>query len=291
MGHLYKRSFRHKVGHLLEMGGGRVIRRNRCCGRGCCWGFTRRLLRHVVNPVVRSIPDVEFRIRPAGRRDPHRPRPDLHYALRSDGAAAGAAGDHHQGRLHAANRPSHHGLTARPPVLAASAADLRAQSGPCRPSASAEVGPPRQRQQTGLSAGAKWGFRPLVTEAGVRRSGSGRSVLSIPVLAPASATETIRARFTEPRIGSHQSISGCRFISRVRLRIMHRPGQQLSTLGQAAQPHCSDDGQQHAERQPYQQAGGEHYASPFGLWVAVGGSGRWWVVVLFTWRQNMSRFA
>jgi hypothetical protein len=60
------------------MGGGRVTRRNRCCGRGCRWGFTRRLLLCVVNPVVRTIPSVEFRIRPAGRRDPHRPRPDVH---------------------------------------------------------------------------------------------------------------------------------------------------------------------------------------------------------------------
>jgi hypothetical protein len=42
----------------------------------------------------------------------------------------------------------------------------------------------------------------------------------------------------------------------------------FALVGQAAQPHCPDDGQQRAERHPYQQAAGE-YASPFELWVVV----------------------
>ena len=81
---------------------------------------------------VGTTPGAKVRIRPAGRRDPHHPRPDMQDALRTDGAVARAAGHHRQERLLAANRPSHPGSAAGSPVLGESAADSRTQSGPRR---------------------------------------------------------------------------------------------------------------------------------------------------------------
>ena len=64
---------------------------------------------------------LKFESGPAGRRDPHQQRPDVHYALRTVGAVARAAGDHHQERLPAANRPNHPGPAVGPLVLGESA--------------------------------------------------------------------------------------------------------------------------------------------------------------------------
>jgi hypothetical protein len=61
--------------------------------------------------------------------------------MRTDGAVARAARDYHQERLRAANRPSHPGPAAGPPVLEESAAESRTQSGPSRAPAGAEAGP------------------------------------------------------------------------------------------------------------------------------------------------------
>src|SRR3974377_2334649 len=100
---------------------------------------TPRFAVQAVKLLVGTTPGVEVRIRPAGRRDPHQQRPDVHYALRTVGAVARAAGDHHQERLPAANRPSHPGPAAEPLVLGESAATSPTQSGPRRPPSGGEA--------------------------------------------------------------------------------------------------------------------------------------------------------
>jgi hypothetical protein len=150
------------------MGEGHVTRYTRRRGRGCRGGFTHRLF-IVVKLIVGTTPSVEVRNRPAGRGDPHPQRPDLHYALRPDGAVARAVGGHHQERLCAANRPSHLGPAARALVLGKSGADPRTESGSRR--ASARKAGPRRRPQT-----ADRDFQPLPADAGAIR-------LSAPALA------------------------------------------------------------------------------------------------------------
>src|SRR5215469_2913527 len=146
---------------------GHVTHRTLCCSRSCRGGFTHRLfLRAVVKLLVGTTPDVEVRIRPAGRGCPHHPRPDVQDALRTEGAVARAAGDHHQEQLRAANRPSDPRPAAGPLVLGESAADSRTQSGPRRaPEASA----PRRRPQIGSTATATM-RGPPGTACGLRAS-------------------------------------------------------------------------------------------------------------------------
>src|SRR5262249_16253581 len=131
----------------------------------CSGGFTHRLfLRAVVKLLVGTTPDVEVRIRPAGRRCPHHPRPDVQDALRTDGAVPRAAGDHHQEQLRAANRPSDPRPAAGTLVLAESAADSRTQSGPRR---APEAGAPRRRPQIGSTPTATMRGRGAACASGL----------------------------------------------------------------------------------------------------------------------------
>src|SRR5215471_19103209 len=111
------------------------------------------LMRAFVSPATPpNTPPTQARC--AGRRGPHHPRPDVQDALRTDGAVARAAGDHHQEQLHAANRPNRPGPAAGPLVLGESAAHSRTQSGSRRAPAGAEAGRTTQQQDAKITSGS-----------------------------------------------------------------------------------------------------------------------------------------